>query len=305
MPRPRRRSRTRPASDHVTDPSDPLTYFNFNGRRRFKDAQVQCGSDCQGGQSPFGDTCTGASQQNHACSCLNGSTILTNTQNSFQTIKKLFGSGAPTPPTVKITAPTANQNVPLGFQVKADITDDVGVAKAELRIDVGMPVLDFTQAPWVWTAPASVGQGMHWPVKVTGYDPASTSGEASVQVVIGAKCTKPGDCASETDTCVDGRCVAGEGTTRRPGSPCTKNEECKSGQCGMDGTNGYCVEMCDPALDACPSGFDCLASRTTGVCWPGAGGGNGGCSTGGDGIGAALLAFGLGALLITRRRARA
>ncbi|MEO7097439.1 MAG: MYXO-CTERM sorting domain-containing protein, partial [Polyangiales bacterium] len=78
---------------------------------------------------------------------------------------------------------------------------------------------------------------------------------------------------------------------------------CKSGQCGNDGTNGYCVEMCDPANDGCPSGFGCLVAGTTGVCWPGAdGGGGGGCNSGNESGGAALMVFSLGALLITRRR---
>jgi hypothetical protein len=123
------------ALDHVTDPSDPLTYNPFNGRRRFKNAQIQCGSDCQGGRSPFGDTCTGVTQQNHPCACANGSTILTNTQNSVLTMQALFGNGMPTPPVVKITEPKLGAVVTAGFPVKADITDDNGVARAELYVD--------------------------------------------------------------------------------------------------------------------------------------------------------------------------
>src|SRR5262245_44105869 len=44
--------------DHVTEPSDPMTYSPFSGVRFFKDG-VTCGSDCVNGQSPFGLTCSG------------------------------------------------------------------------------------------------------------------------------------------------------------------------------------------------------------------------------------------------------
>ncbi len=266
--------------DHKFDNRDPMTYLQSGPTRKvFQNSAGACGE-----------------YNARACQC-GGSTM-----NSFAEILATFGGSTPTPPTVTITSPKNNENVPMGFPIRADIMDDIGASKAELRID-GQLVSTLTQAPWVWNAPASVGQGMHT-IKVTGFDVGNSPAEASIQIVIGAKCTKPGDCASETDTCVDGRCVAGEGVTGGLGSTCTKNEECKSGQCGNDGTNGYCVEMCDPALDACPSGFGCLASGNTGVCWPGAGGGGGGCNTSSDSGGVAFLALGLGALLITRRRTR-
>ena len=266
--------------DHKFDNKDPMTYLQSGPTRKvFQNAAGACGE-----------------YSARACQC-GGSTM-----NSFAEILATFGGSTPTPPTVTFTSPKNDDNVAPGFPIRVDIMDDIGASKAELRID-GQLVSTLTQSPWVWNAPASIGQGTHT-LKVTGFDVANTPAEAQIKIVIGAKCMKPGDCASETDTCVDGRCVAGEGVTGGLGSACTKNEECKSGQCGNDGTNGYCVEMCDPALNACPSGFDCLASGNTGVCWPGAGGGGGGCNTGSDSGGAAFLAFGLGALLITRRRTR-
>jgi MYXO-CTERM domain-containing protein len=265
--------------DHKFDNRDPMTYLQSGpARKSFQNEAGSCGENSA-----------------RACQCGGAS------MNSYQEILATFGGSTPSPPTVTFTSPKNGDNVAPGFPIRVDITDDIGASKAELRID-GQLVSTLTQSPWVWNAPASVGQGTHT-LKVTGFDVANTPADASIQIVIGAKCTKPGDCSSDTDTCVDGRCVAGEGVTGGLGSTCTKNEECKSGQCGNDGTAGYCVEMCDPALDACPSGFGCLVSGNTGVCWPESGGG-GGCNSGNESGGAAFLAFGLGALLITRRRTR-
>jgi hypothetical protein len=269
--------------DHKFDNKDPMTYLDSGpSRKAFQNMAGSCGE-----------------YQARTCQC-GGSTM-----NSFTEILQTFGGSTPTPPTVTITAPKNGDNVPLGFPIRADIMDDIGASKAELRID-GNLVSTLTGAPWVWNAPASVGQGTHT-IKVTGYDISGTPADASISIVIGAACKKPGDCASDTDTCVDGRCVAGEGVTGGLGSTCTKNEECKSGQCGSDGMgNSFCVENCNPAMNGCPSGFGCISSGgpSGGVCWPGADGGGGGCNTSDGSGGVMFLGFGLGAVLVTRRRRR-
>jgi MYXO-CTERM domain-containing protein len=87
------------------------------------------------------------------------------------------------------------------------------------------------------------------------------------------------------------------------GTACTGNGDCASGQCGSDAAGAmYCVETCDPAANACPSGFDCQAAGDSGVCWPG-GDDGGGCSTNTSSSGGAgLLLLGLAAMFVTRRR---
>jgi MYXO-CTERM domain-containing protein len=60
--------------DHVTDASDPMTYFSYSGRRQFKDG-VACGSDCVSGSSPFGLTCTGNTDCK-AGSCASDGTVM-------------------------------------------------------------------------------------------------------------------------------------------------------------------------------------------------------------------------------------
>jgi len=77
--------------DHVIDASDPMTYNTYAERRQFVDAQVQCGSDCVNGKSPFELTCTGPNLQNHTCSCTGQQT-----QNSVKLLVGLFGAGPPT-----------------------------------------------------------------------------------------------------------------------------------------------------------------------------------------------------------------
>ncbi len=293
--------------DHVTDASDPLTYFQFNGRRHFKDAQVQCGSDCgvmsglPSGQSPFGATCTGApvgntGPQNHVCACGG------QTQNSVQSMKNLFGTGSPTPPVVTIMDPKTGDNVQPGFPLHAQVTDDQGVAKVELRVD-GQLVLSLVNAPYAFNAPATLGDGTHT-AEVTGYDVFGATTKASVQVVIGKPCEKPADCPLDTDTCIGGRCVPGPGVQGGLGSTCVSGTDCASGQCEGDATGRYCVETCQPGAGQCPDGFGCLQNGPGGICFPGFDdGGGGGCSSSSG----APVGFGLGfaALLFVRRRKRA
>ncbi len=294
--------------DHVIEPSDPLTYVGYAGRRHFKDAGLQCGSDCDGGSGPFGQTCNGPSianhiysgPQNHACTCTN-----TQTQNSVGTIRGLFGDGTPTPPTVSITRPKTGDNVVPGFPVNAVVVDDIAVAKAELRIK-GTLVATADAFPYVFNAPATLGNGTH-KVEVKGYDIFGTSAVAKVDVVIGAPCTKPADCSLDTDTCVGGRCVPGAGVQGGLGTACTTNEACSSGICVAGGEAGQvCVETCDPTQAQCPGGFDCIETGASGVCYPGTGDGGGCLSASSESsrgpLGALVFGFGFAAFVLVRRR---
>jgi uncharacterized protein (TIGR03382 family) len=271
--------------DHKFDNRDPMTYLSTGPvMKTFQNQAGACGE-----------------YNARQCSCTYQGTGSAQ-MNSYALIAATFGSSAPdtTKPTVTITTPTNNASVMAGFPVRADITDDIGVSKAELRID-GTLISTVNGAPWVFNAPTTIGQGSHH-VEVTGYDLSNNSAKAAIDVSIGTVCTATG-CADPNQVCVDGHCVAGPGANGGLGSACTANADCASGQCASDGTNKYCVEPCDPAKDMCPSGFGCLAAGTAGVCWPGAGagGGGGGCNTGDQG-GTILLGLGFAALLITRRR---
>ncbi|HMG23714.1 MAG TPA: Ig-like domain-containing protein, partial [Kofleriaceae bacterium] len=201
--------------DHVIEPSDPMTYFDYKGRRRYVNAQIQCGSDCdQNHRSPLGATCGGATFQDHACACGGGA----QTQNSVQVISALFGEGQ-SPPSVKIVAPQVGDTVASGFAVSAEITDDIAVASAELRVD-GQLVGNAAGAPFAFIGPTTLANGTHT-VEVTGYDNAGAPGRARVQVVVGPGCKSSHDCPNDTDACLAGRCVAGPGVVGGLGQVCT------------------------------------------------------------------------------------
>ncbi|MBA2539525.1 MAG: Ig-like domain-containing protein [Deltaproteobacteria bacterium] len=284
------------ALDHVTEPSDPMTYFPFASRRRFVNSAITCGSDCVNGQGPFGETCSGTNNQVRACAC--GGT----TQNSVQMIKNLFGDGTPTPPSVAISIPTAGQTVNQGFQTFVDATDDMGIGKIELYID-NVLIKSAAQKPYNLLAPTDLAEGPH-EVKVIAYDVIGAPDTATVNVVIASSCVKPADCPSATDTCIGGRCVPGPGVQGGLGMECSDSSQCASGQCAMTTDGAYCVEDCVLDSDQCPSGFGCLdtgGGTGNGVCFPGYE--PGGCDAGGGG---APITAGLGfaALLFARRRRR-
>ena len=267
--------------DHKFDNRDPMTYLGSGpSKKSFQNSAGSCGEFSA-----------------RTCSC--GGSMM----NSYQEIMATFGSSTPTPPTVAISAPTDGQSgLAKQFQILAAITDDVGIGRAELRIDNAL-VSTLFQAPYVWTAPASLGQGNHT-ILVTAYDVGGSMAMATVTAAIGLACGSASDCTTSTDACVDGRCVPGTGVTGGLGTECVGNAECLSGQCGADAAGDhFCVESCDPVKDACPSGFSCLGtSPTTGVCWPSD---DGGCSTSPAGSGVpGFVLFGLAGLFVTLIRRR-
>lgn len=279
--------------DHVIEPSDPMTYFGYNGRRHFVNDQIQCGSDCVNGQGPFGQTCFGANNQSHSCTCTGSQT-----QNSVQTILTLFGQGTPTPPTISILTPLSGSAVAGGgFAITATITDDVGVARAEARVD-GTLVGTLTKGPYAWNAPMTLAKGTHT-VEVTAYDIFETQAKRSINIIIGDPCSTASDCPNNTDVCIGGRCVAGPNATGGLGVTCTTGADCASGNCqsSSDGEH-HCVEVCE--VGQCPSGFGCLENGASGVCWPGYDDGSGGCSAAGGAIGTSFVF----ALFMFRRRRR-
>ena len=270
--------------DHEYLQSDPMTYI-YGGEKRFQDVDAQCGED-----GP------------RDCYCP------WNLQNSVEILNQIFGPSTPTPPDVTITDPTFGANVTPTFVVRAQIDDPNGVARAQLEIDgntVGVPA---TNQPWVFNA-TNLTEGTHH-ITVVATDNQGTEGSASIDVVVGPPCETPGDCTDQGAnlTCVDGRCVPGEGADGGLGDTCEDGGDCLSGQCASnsDGSEKYCVEFCEPGNNGCPGDFGCKdLGNGSGVCWPGAGDG-GGCLDAGNSGGVPTLPIGiglaLGALVLRRRR---
>lgn len=106
--------------------------------------------------------------------------------------------------------------------------------------------------------------------------------------------------------CQERSCIAGPQIPGGLGATCTMDPDCLDGVCANDGNKMACATSCDLNADSCPSGFGCLDAGKgdgTGVCWAGLDSG-GCCDTSGssNGLGPMLLALGLGAAFVTRRR---
>jgi uncharacterized protein (TIGR03382 family) len=271
--------------DHEMLASDPMTYLQYNGRRHFQNQAAPCGE-----------------YQNRSCNC-GGST-----QNSYNEILAIFGSAEPTPPNITITQPANGAQVAPGFPVHAEA--DEALLRAELLIN-NQVVQTITSPPYTFNAPVTLGDGTYQ-VTVRGFDIQDTPGSETISVIIGEPCDTPADCqeVGENYTCVDGRCVPGEGAPGGLGTECTDGTQCFSGICLGTADISLCVEVCTLGEDGCPGGYDCVEDGGGGgVCWPGDGGGDDGgggtCATGGNNP---TLPIGLGLLftgLVLRRRRRA
>lgn len=275
--------------DHVILREDPMTYYNFTGRKYFQNIAGQCGSDCVSGKGPGSVTCSGTNNQNHVCRCT-GSTR--QVQNSVEIIKGLFGVGPGTPPTVTIKNPIADLTLQPGFKVNVEASDDGGnISKVELKID-GTVIGTVMAPPYDFASPLTLTPGAH-KIEAVAYDGPGTPGTAVINIQIGPPCESSEDCPSTTDVCAGGRCVAGPSVTGGLGSTCTDSAMCIGGICGTDGTSMYCAEPCK--VGECPEEFGCIddgSGMGTGVCWPGYDDGSGGCGCQSNQPGGAL-SFGL------------
>ena len=287
--------------DHVTDASDPMTYRPYSGVRQFKD-NVRCGSDCVNNQSPFGLPCNAAGE--HTCMSTNMAT-----QNDVQILTALFGPAGALPPTLTLTNPTNGSTQQAGFAIQAQCTppatSGVTIQEVNLSID-GLPKASLTVPPYNFMAPANISEGPH---KVSVL--CATSQQAitivNADVVVGTACVNNA-CSQQGYICFNGACIAGPEAPGGLGSPCSTTP-CVLGTCASDGSTSLCTIPCDREAQNCPDGFGCIDDGTGtggGLCWLGAEDGTGCCETGrGNGLGSMLLALGIAATLITRKRRRA
>lgn len=285
--------------DHVVEPSDPMSYAPYAGRRYFHDAALQCGSDCVDGKSAFGLPCAG---QAHACytQCAGP---YPQTQNPVKVMRALFGTGAPTPPIMTITRPEDGAAVQPGFGVVAQISDDNGVELVELKIDGAVVATRTASGIYVFNAPSDIAEGAHV-VEIVAHDRLGAATTRTLDVTVTPPCLVDADCATPTDVCLAGRCVAGPDAAGGLGHACTDSAECESGACAIDGGGiAHCVEGCELGRGQCPDNFGCLPSGDDmGVCWPGYDDGTGDTGCNAAPGGQLALALGLAGFLARRRR---
>ncbi len=264
--------------EHELNNADPMTYLNGPLPKRFQAADASCGE-----------------YDARPCDCSSGM------QNSYEYLLAMLGPGAPTPPSVSITSPSANKKVQPHFITHVDATDDVAVEHVELIVDGNM-VASTTEAPYELVAP-DLPEGMHT-LEAKAFDVQGTPATSEpVAIDLGPPCTAAAGCEG-TDVCVMGLCVAGPDAPGGLGVFCQADTECLSHHCVTDGASGeaYCVEGCDLSAGSCPNDFECVATgASNGVCWPNASGGC--CDAGGHGgPGAMLLGLGVMTLVFRRRR---
>jgi len=227
-------------------------------------------------------------------------------QDSYQKMLDTIGPRGQdtTPPTVKITSPSAGATVGGGTLVTANANDNIAIDHVTLDID-GAVWGTLTDPPWQWALSSQIAIGDRV-LTVRAYDINGNDGFDRITVKVdpngGPQCTGPSDCGSNEE-CINGQCrpLTGGGGL---GDQCTTSEECSSGLCAQNGDQQRCTSDC--SSNACPSGFDCLGGA---ICWPAdTGGGDvtGGdnifsCSAGSGASGAAGLLL-LAAVLSSRRR---
>jgi MYXO-CTERM domain-containing protein len=254
---------------HSLDALDPMTYKDLGGSKSWQNSDAQCGTD-----SPQPCRCTGA------------------TQNTFRYLHDVWGLH----PSVADASATLYQPrdgawVRPHFPITGKLESSLPMLDAEFSID-GTQLERFTAAPLAINAP-ELPAGTHT-VSLAATDFGDRTVTASATVHVMATCTAAKDCDGNFH-CYDGVCMPNKQVAGGFGASCTANDECVTGSCASDGSQGVCTGRCD-AETTCPSGFGCTAE---GVCWPND---SGGCSTTNGSPG--LLALGLGALVLGRRRRR-
>jgi hypothetical protein len=279
--------------DHVTDPSDPMTYSSFSGMRQFKDG-VYCGSDCVNSVSPFGLPCT-----NDRHTCMSTGTA---TQNDVQILLALFGPKGAAAPTLTVTNPTNGSAQTPGFTVTAECSSGDGVQEVNFAID-GLHKASITAPPYSYMTPANLTEGPHR-VTVLCASRQQAITTVTANIVVGTACVD-GGCASPGYICFGGACIAGPEAPGGLGATCSGNASCVSGLCASDATTSSCVIPCDRDANNCPDGFGCVddgAGTGGGVCWIGAE--EGGCCDTSNRSGAMSipLALSIVTLLFRRRR---
>jgi MYXO-CTERM domain-containing protein len=177
--------------------------------------------------------------------------------------------------------------------LRANITDDTGVVRAEVFLD-GKPLTKKGAGPWDFQLALPVGKHT---LRVQGYDMTNKVGSAAVTVHVQGDGGHGVNPTAPTPPPPQGAKVYGQ--------PCFSAGECQSRICANDVTMGqqYCSQPCDGSPSACPPGSACFSTLNgSRICAPVGAQGNTrpsagmGCSVGGgppDTTLVLLLALGL------------
>lgn len=255
--------------DHELNADDPMTYLELGSSKRFQNDDANCGED-----TPRRCFCGGS------------------TQNSFRFMTNAFGlSGTLMPTSMTLDTPKDGAWVKPNFAVRATFTSELSLLSGSLLVD-GQPKQEAMRGLLAFNVPGLTA-GEHT-IAVTATDAADRSEMVSVKIKQLVACGAGNSCANGFN-CIDQICYPGANEAGGVGAACSKNEDCLTSACALDGEGGgICTGTC---ASGCPEDFDCVDN----ICWPKQGGG---CASGGAGSGTAagMLAGLSGLVLVLRRR---
>jgi len=202
----------------------------------------------------------------------------------------------PQPPTSRFASPADGASVKSGFPVQVEATDNTRVDRVELWIN-GVLQSSGTIPPYFFSTPALPdGPAM---LEARAYDNRGDVTTSRITVTVDSSCNTNNDCLGalicESKVCVDP--IPPEGGL---GDACETDADCTGGLCGISSDGNLCTEPCDVEAGDCPSGFECVDTGSTGVCWPEPGGG---CSVSGQSRSPLVILL-LLCLALRRRRRR-
>lgn len=155
--------------DHQHLCEDPMSYLTGCGAKSFQNRASSCGEF-----------------EARSCKIEGQYDCGRDTQNSVALLTERLGLAPDAvPPSATIVSPLAGTQVPQGFRVDVDASDDKGIVSASLLID-GVVVDENSVAPYTLTAPLDIAVGQHdIEVVVTDYT-NDVSKQVRVEVVQGA-----------------------------------------------------------------------------------------------------------------------
>jgi hypothetical protein len=275
--------------NHVFNCLDPMTYLPGCGKKFFRNKSYPCGEF--DGVIPC--NCSGA------------------TQNSHVELRTVFGDGVqPTPPTVSILLPNADDQVSEGFVIFWDAQDERLVDHSDLYIN-GTKYSTTSgheyqnRADNYDTMAPTLPDG-YIDIEIKAYNGLGSEAVSSVRVLKGSPCADKSSCF-DLQECNAGRCEY-PAPSSQLGDACEIDFQCVEGVCGSVGSSKSCTNTCNPTVgSACAEGFECTASSAGGfVCWPKSD--SGGCCSVAGSKRDPLPWFGLGVffvgILVLRRRRR-
>lgn len=177
--------------DHELLASDPMTYLNYNGLKRFQNVDAQCGES-----------------QARTCGLPGTGVVCSQRQNSVAMLTQRIGLSDTLAPVVNITSPQNGATVPTAFAVNTEATDNNTITRVELYLD-GNLIDTATAAPFSFQV-SGLATGGH-SLMARAYDSRNQT-DATINVTVQAGAPDP-DPNPDPDPDPDPTDTDGDGTS--------------------------------------------------------------------------------------------